>query len=38
MFHGADSFNVVAQERRTEHESCGGVLVGIQDITLNVLF
>ena len=29
MFHGADSFNVVAQERIIEHESCGGVLVGI---------
>ena len=38
MLHGANSFNVVAQERRIEHGSCGGVPVGIQDIILNVLF
>ena len=38
MLNGANSFNVVAQERRIEHESCGGVLVGIQDIILNMFY
>jgi len=38
VLHGANSFNGVAQERKIGHGSCGGVLVGIQDIILNMLF